>query len=308
MKKRRTVIVLMLIVGMVALLSAAGCASSGLSLSENFGQYERDQDDNTVEPEESSYQNNNDAEQQERPVQSVYNLREYVFPMGDVPVFSVMQQNYYQNMPVISYEVFDCEELLLHRLSADVSLEERDTDNDGYTDELRETGETVRWVFRDENRDGSFDVCVAIESNFDSTVDFKIQWNDRDYNGTMDEVTVYITNTDDLGKGVFSTQYLYGDFSDIDFDTGKADYTNQNKVQFIQAVTLPENSPFDEQQLFRDLNGDGKIDWMQTRKYYDTNDDGVKESTKISNDRDMDGVFEDEFVFDGKILENSLIY
>ena len=308
MKKRRTVIVLMLIVGMVALLPAAGGPPSGLSLSENFGQYERDQDDNTVEPEESSYQNNNDAEQQERPVQSVYNLREYVFPMGDVPVFSVMQQNYYQNMPVISYEVFDCEELLLHRLSADVSLEERDTDNDGYTDELRGTGETVRWVFRDENRDGSFDVCVAIESNFDSTVDFKIQWNDRDYNGTMDEVTVYITNTDDLGKGVFSTQYLYGDFSDIDFDTGKADYTNQNKVQFIQAVTLPENSPFDEQQLFRDLNGDGKIDWMQTRKYYDTNDDGVKESTKISNDRDMDGVFEDEFVFDGKILENSLIY
>ena len=334
MKKRRGAIGFLLVAEMFALLSAIGCGSFKLSLPENDGQYESEQDDEIVDTEESSRQTNSYTQQQGQslqedfeteknsaqndnyvqrhetsaPAQPVFSLREYVFPMGDVPGFSVKQGNYHQNMPMISYEVFDCSGLLFDKLSADVSIEERDTDNDGYIDEVRGIGDTVMWAFKDNNRDGNFDFCVALESNFDSTIDFRIEWRDHDENGTMDEVTIHITNTDDLGKGVFSTQYLYGDFSDIDFDTGKADYTNKNRVQFIQAVTLPENSPFDEQQLFRDLNGDGTIDWMQSRKYYDTNDDGVKESTKISNDRDMDGVFEDEFVFDGKILDNSLIY
>lgn len=308
MKKNRITTAFTFILGLLIAFSASGCSSSETSLPESPQQEEHDQKDQIIEQEENNDQSNGYSNTEEQQEASITCLREYVFPTGDVPVFSVSQKNYHQKMPIINYEVFDAEDILRNKLSATVSIEEKDTDNDGHTDELRGTGDTIMWAFKDENADGMFDFCVALESNFDSSVDFRIEWRDRDYNGTMDEVTIYITNTDDLGKGVFSTQYLYGDFSDIDFDTGKADYTNRNRVQFIQAVTLPENSPFNEQQLFRDLNGDGKIDWMQTRKYYDTNYDGVQESMKISNDRNMDGIFEDEFVFDGKILENSLLY
>ena len=41
---------------------------------------------------------------------------------------------------------------------------------------------------------------------------------------------------------------------------------------------------------------------------YDINDDNVKESTKILNDRDMDGNFEEEFVYDGTVFDNSVIF
>ena len=47
---------------------------------------------------------------------------------------------------------------------------------------------------------------------------------------------------------------------------------------------------------------------MQIRRYYDINDDNVKESTKILNDRDMDGNFEEEFVYDGTVFDNSVIF
>ena len=56
------------------------------------------------------------------------------------------------------------------------------------------------------------------------------------------------------------------------------------------------------------MDGDGGIDWMQIRRYYDINDDNVKESTKILNDRDMDGNFEEEFVYDGTVFDNSVIF
>ena len=79
-------------------------------------------------------------------------------------------------------------------------------------------------------------------------------------------------------------------------------------MQYIQTVTLPENNSLGEQQIFRDMDGDGSIDWMQIRRYYDINDDNVKESTKILNDRDMDGNFEEEFVYDGTVFDNSVIF
>ena len=79
-------------------------------------------------------------------------------------------------------------------------------------------------------------------------------------------------------------------------------------MQYIQTVTLPENNSLGEQQIFRDMDGDGGIDWMQIRRYYDINDDNVKESTKILNDRDMDGNFEEEFVYDGTVFDNSVIF
>ena len=63
-----------------------------------------------------------------------------------------------------------------------------------------------------------------------------------------------------------------------------------------------------EHLIFRDMDGDGGIDWMQIRRYYDINDDNVKESTKILNDRDMDGNFEEEFVYDGTVFDNSVIF
>ena len=45
---------------------------------------------------------------------------------------------------------------------------------------------------------------------------------------------------------------------------------------------------------------------MQVRRYYDINEDNVKESTKILNDRDMDGIFEEEFVYDGTVFDESV--
>ena len=218
--------------------------------------------------------------------------REYVFPEVDVPVLCVEENNYNTSIPVIDYSVFNAEDFV-GKLSAQVSYEERDTNNDGAIDQLLGRGDKVQWGLIDNNNDGVFDYAVLLEAN---------------YNGTMDEVKIHITNYEDINSGEFSTQYLYGDFSDIDFDNGTADYTNKNKVQYIQTVTLPENNSLGEQQIFRDMDGDGGIDWMQIRRYYDINDDNVKESTKILNDRDMDGNFEEEFVYDGTVFDNSVIF
>ena len=233
--------------------------------------------------------------------------REYVFPEVDVPVLCVEENNYNTSIPVIDYSVFNAEDFV-GKLSAQVSYEERDTNNDGAIDQLLGRGDKVRWGLIDNNNDGVFDYAVLLEANYNSNIDFKMEWCDYDYNGTMDEVKIHITNYEDINSGEFSTQYLYGDFSDIDFDNGTADYTNKNKVQYIQTVTLPENNSLGEQQIFRDMDGDGGIDWMQIRRYYDINDDNVKESTKILNDRDMDGNFEEEFVYDGTVFDNSVIF
>lgn len=231
--------------------------------------------------------------------------REYVFPAIDVPVLCVEENNYHTSIPVIDYSVFDAEDFI-GKLSAEVAYEERDNNNDGIRDQLLGRGNTVQWGLVDNNYDSVYDYAVLLEANYNSYIDFKMEWCDYDYNGTMDEVKIHITNYEDINSGQFSTQYVYGDFSDINFDEGTADYTNKNKVQYIQAVTLPENNSLGEQQIFRDMDGDGGIDWMQVRRYYDINEDNVKESTKILNDRDMDGIFEEEFVYDGTVFDESV--
>ena len=132
--------------------------------------------------------------------------REYVFPEVDVPVLCVEENNYNTSIPVIDYSVFNAEDFV-GKLSAQVSYEERDTNNDGAIDQLLGRGDKVQWGLIDNNNDGVFDYAVLLEANYNSNIDFKMEWCDYDYNGTMDEVKIHITNYEDINSGEFSTQY-----------------------------------------------------------------------------------------------------
>ena len=70
--------------------------------------------------------------------------REYVFPEVDVPVLCVEENNYNTSIPVIDYSVFNAEDFV-GKLSAQVSYEERDTNNDGAIDQLLGRGDKVQW-------------------------------------------------------------------------------------------------------------------------------------------------------------------
>lgn len=238
---------------------------------------------------------------------SIDSLREYIFPDGEIPVFYIERGNYRQQIPVPDYSAFDADSLI-DRMHITGNEESSDTDQDGRTDKITCMGESAGWARVDKNGDGKFDYFLVIESNYNSTVDFQVEWTDCDGNGTVDEIRIQAADREDLARNRFSAQYIYADYQVLDYDTGRVDYTNQGRVQLIQMVTLPYESPFDEQQFFRDYNGDGYVDMMQSRRYYDTDNDGVKESMKISSDRDMDGVFEDEYAYDGTIFDDSLIY
>ena len=84
------------------------------------------------------------------------------------------------------------------------------------------------------------------------------------------------------------------------------DYSNEGCIRYIQMVVANLADSLGTQQLFRDYDGDGYVDLVQVRRFYDTNNDGVRESMSIWNDRDMDGEFEDQYSYDGTIFDNSL--
>lgn len=227
-------------------------------------------------------------------------LREYLFPSGEIVELRVGQGDCYrQPLSVIPYQAFDAEDII-SRLEVDSSQEESDENGDGEIDSISCVGERVGWKMMDSDYDGLIDYCVVITLDSSHYTDLKAEWTDHDKNGTFDEVKIHAAEP--------KVQYLYGDFSDVDFDTGKANYDNAGRIRFIQLMTEPEGSELGEQQFFRDLDGDGYADAIQLRRFYDTDDDGVKESMKILNDRDRDGVFEDEYAYDGTIFDDSLLY
>lgn len=256
-----------------------------------------------------------EGSQVETPVQSpvdnggpIVSLREYLFSNGDAPAFYVGQGNYTQQMPLIPYETFDAEDIISRLAIADGSEQQSDTNGDGAVDKITYMTQTAGWGKVDRNYDGVADYYIVMESNYSNTVDLQVEWSDGDYNGTVDEVKIHVGNPEDLVYNSFSAQYIYADYQVLDYDTGAVDYTNAGRIQIIQMVTKPRDSELEEQQFFRDYNGDGYVDMMQVRRFYDTDNDGVKESMKISSDRDMDGIFEDEYAYDGTIFDDSLIY
>lgn len=237
----------------------------------------------------------------------IYSLREYLFPEEEPPVFYVSTWNYEDPLPWIDYSVLDAENII-SRLQMTGTKKESDMDQDGKIDQITYTADHSGWAMADKNKDGFFDYYLVMECNFNNTVDFKVEWTDCDHNGTIDEVKIHASTLEDLARNRFSAQYLYADYEVLDSDTGKVDYTNKNRIQLGMMLTLPPDNKLDEQQFFRDYDGDFFVDMVQIRRFYDINNDGVKESMKISSDRDLDGIFEDEYAYDGTIFDNSLIY
>ena len=101
--------------------------------------------------------------------------RAYVFPAIDVPVLCVEENNYHTSIPVIDYSVFDAEDFI-GKLSAEVAYEERDNNNDGVRDQLLGRGNTVQWGLVDNNYDSVYDYAVLLEANYNSYIDFKMEW------------------------------------------------------------------------------------------------------------------------------------
>ena len=237
----------------------------------------------------------------------ISSLREAVFPGGEAPVFYVEEGNYTQPVPILDYWFFDGE-AVINSMNITGNEKVKDSNQDGKTDQITCMDGNTGWGKVDYNGDGVFDYMIVMEANDSEIVDFQMEWRDCDYSGSMDEIKIKVSNREDLRRNEFSAEYLYADYQVLDFDTGEADYTNRNRVQIVQMVSTPSESSLQEQQLFRDMDGDGFVDWMQIRRFYDTDDDGVKESMRILNDRDMDGIFEDEYSYDGTIFDNSLIF
>lgn len=98
----------------------------------------------------------------------------------------------------------------------------------------------------------------------------------------------------------------YGDFEVVDQENNEFDYSNEGRIRYIQMAVANLADSLGTQQLFRNYDGDGYVDLVQVRRFYDTNNDGVRESMSIWNDRDMDGEFEDQYSYDGTIFDNSL--
>ena len=92
---------------------------------------------------------------------------------------------------------------------------------------------------------------------------------------------------------------LWGDCRVLNQEYSEFDYDNEGRIRYIQLVTVNTENDLGEQQFFRDGDGDGYADQMEVRRFYDTDDDGVSESMGVFTDNDMDGVFEEEYRYDG---------
>lgn len=236
-------------------------------------------------------------------------MREYLYPGNEIARFYVEEGNYYDRMSMIDYRIFDVESII-PRLYGDVQSEEqRDRDNDGRYETIFYTYEhNNAFMISDNNGDGYADWWSVGEYNDGVHNDFQVVWTDADYNGTVDQVDTIVAFPDDVENSRFSVKYTYGDFTVTNWDTGECDYSNAGRIQIAIMDSVPIYSDLKISQFFRDLDADGYVDQIVRWTWYDTNYDGVDDSMKVENDRDMDGVFEDSYAFDGKILENSLLY
>ena len=236
-------------------------------------------------------------------------IREYLYPANEIARFYVEDGNYYDKMSMIDYEAFDIESII-PRLYGEAQTEtNQDRNNDGLYESVFYTFPgNHALLISDNNGDGINDRWSIDECNDGVHNDFQAVWTDADYNGTVDQVETVIAFPDDVENSRFSVKYTYADFQVTDWNTGSCDYTNIGKIQIAIMDSVPVYSPLKISQFFRDLNGDGYVDEMVRWTWYDTNYDGVDDSMKTEYDRDMDGIFEDSYAFDGKILENSVLY
>ena len=233
-------------------------------------------------------------------------LRDYVLPNG-IRTFRLEDGNFYDKMTEIDYKVFSVTDILTRLWDTDLGWTAEDENKDGKDDVFMcLDGENYGgWKMMDSNYDGYIDYAIVLERNGSkNSVDFQMEWYDKDQNGTIDYVQ--IKRSEYIGGDQYSLEYTYGDFEVVNQEENEFDYSNEGRIRYIQMFVANLDDPLGEQQIFRDYDGDGYVDLMQVRRYYDTNNDGVQESMSIWNDRDMDGTFEDQYNYDGTIFDNSL--
>ena len=232
-------------------------------------------------------------------------LRDYVFPDG-VRMFRLEDGNYREKMTEIDYGVFGVVDILSSLWDPDLEWTVQDQNQDGESDDFmcQDGGNYGGWRMMDTNYDGYIGYAIVLERNGTSGVDFQMEWYDADQNGTIDYVR--ISRSAVIEGDTYSLEYIYGDFEVTDQENNVFDYSNEGRIRYMQMVVANLDHPLGEQQFFRDYDGDGYTDLAQVRRFYDTDDEGVRESMAIWNDRDMDGEFEDQYSYDGTIFDNSL--
>ncbi len=238
--------------------------------------------------------------------ETIPSLRDYVLPDG-IRTFRLEDGNYKEKMTEIDYDVFSVVDILSNLWDPDLEWTVQDQNNDGENDDFMcQDGENYGgWRMTDSNYDGYIDYAIVLERNGNpNAVDFQMEWYDADQNGTIDYVR--ISQSEVIRGDTYSLEYIYGDFEVVDQENNEFDYSNEGRIRYIQMVVANLADSLGTQQLFRDYDGDGYVDLVQVRRFYDTNNDGVRESMSIWNDRDMDGEFEDQYSYDGTIFDNSL--
>lgn len=229
--------------------------------------------------------------------ESIPRMRDYVWPEG-LKVLRLEDGNYNHQMTVLDYELFNVMEIL-PRLWGGISLQSRDNDGDGYAESLQYTSED--WggcAIKDTNGDGYVDYAIVIEMPQPGEFgNFQMEWTDNDENGTLD--TIQIKYNAMIDGDEYAITGLWGDCRVLNQEYSEFDYDNEGRIRYIQLVTVNTENDLGEQQFFRDGDGDGYADQMEVRRFYDTDDDGVSESMGVFTDNDMDGVFEEEYRYDG---------
>lgn len=231
-------------------------------------------------------------------------LQDYLLPNGLKP-FRVEDGNYYEKAAMIDYEMFWPEDIMPYLWDEDLPWTEEDQNNDGKVDYLECTdGNAKAWIIVDSDYDGYINYAYSQEETPGIPYHFTAEWQDMDGSGTIDVVT--------LGGPVFidhqlyGVEYVFGDMEAIDENHSTFDYTTEGRIRYIQVTMTMPDHPLGEIQLFRDDDGDGYFDMMQIQRFYDTDNDGTRESMTTFSDRNMDGKFEEQYSYDGTAFNRPL--